>query len=396
MSRVLVPSPRSAPGRPARPTLTVHPELIAANTRALDAATAGQLMAVVKADGYGHPHQARTMLANGATWLGVTSVEEAFALRREGITAPVLSWLNPLDTDFAAAVLAGVDLAVPTSAHLAAVTEAAARLRRPARVHLFVDVGMAREGVPWPDWPAFCRQARAAERGNVRVVGLMGHLSSADRPDGEQHGTELRRFRTAVATARQTWLRPEVVHLATTTALFTDPETHFDLVRVGAGLYGIDPAGSGAVRGAMSLTAPVVGTRDVPGGTGVGYGHTHVTRTGTRLALVPLGYGDGVPRAASGRAQVLVRGRRCPVVGTVSMDQVVVDVGEMDVQLGETVTFFGPGDLGEPTIADWARWAGTIPNEIVTGIGRRVLRAQAPAPSVALPGLAELTVGGAA
>jgi alanine racemase len=369
---------------PSRPTLTVHCEAIAANTRTLAATAApSRLMAVVKADAYGHEDQIDTMLGNGATWLGVTSIEEAVALRERGVRAPVLSWLNPVDADFATAIRAGIDVAAPSVAHLTRIEEVASRLRRQARVHLHVDVGMARDGVPYEEWSSFCARALAAQSGRVRVIGLMGHLSSAHDPTGEAQTAEVRRFRSAVRVARAEGLRPTAVHLAATAAVLHDRSTHFDMVRVGAGLYGIDPSRhdgrSGVLRGALTFTAPVVGIRDVPAGTGVGYGHTHVTSAATRLALIAVGYADGVPRAASGAAMVQVHGRRRPLVGTVSMDQAVIDVGTMDVKLGDVVTVFGPGDDGEPTVGEWATWAGTIPQEIVTGIGRRVVRRIGPA-----------------
>jgi alanine racemase len=169
-------------------------------------------------------------------------------------------------------------------------------------------------------------------------------------------------------------LRPPLRHLAATAATLTDPLSQHTLCRVGAGLVGIDPTRTTPLRPAMTLTAPVVTLRDVAPGTPVGYGHTWASPRATRLALLPLGYADGLPRAASGRAEVLLRGRRCPVVGLVSMDQVVVDVGTLPVTVGDVATVFGPGDHGEPTVAEWAAWSGTIEHEIVTGIGARVLR----------------------
>ena len=374
---------RTVPVVPSRPTLTVHPDAIAANTRILAAAAPhSRLMAVVKAKAYGHGDQVETMLAHGASWLGVTSIDEALTLRDRGVTAPVFSWLNPIDADFATAIRSGIDLAAPSVAHLERIAVVAGRLRREANVHLHVDVGMARDGIPHSDWAEFCARALTAQHQGIRVVGLMGHLSSAHDPAGAEHDAEVARFRAAVRTARAAGLRPSHVHLAATAAVLHDRRTHFDLVRVGAGLYGIDPwnadGGSTLLRGTLTFTAPVVGVREVPTGTGVGYGHTYVTGAPTRLALIPVGYADGVPRAASGSAMVQLRGRRCPLVGRVSMDQSVVDVGDLDVRVGETVTVFGPGDDGEPTVAEWSTWAGTIPQEIVTGIGRRVLRRTGP------------------
>jgi alanine racemase len=360
------------------PTLTVHPAAVAANARTFAARTNAELMAVVKADGFGHGADlvARTALANGATRLGVTGLEEAFALRAAGIEAPVLSWLNPVDADFAGAAAARVEVAVPGLEHLEAVIRAGGRVD----VHLQVDAGMARDGAPPTLWPRLCRAARLAERrGLVRVVGVMGHLGCADDPADPCNAIGRERLAWSVSLARATGLRPRLRHLAATAATLGDVRTHHTMVRVGAGLVGIDPTGTAGLRPAMSLTAPVVTVRDVPAGTPVGYGHVHTTTRRTTLALLPLGYADGLPRVASGRAEVLLRGRRRPLVGRISMDQVVVDVGDDPVLPGEVATVFGPGDDGEPAVAEWAAWAGTLPHEIVTGIGPRVRRSVAPA-----------------
>ncbi len=355
--------------------LTVDLSAVAANTRLFADRAANLLMAVVKADGFGHDGAdvARTALSNGATWLGVTSVQEALSLRGAGIAAPVLSWLNAIDADFETAVRRSVHLAAPSAAHLHAIGRAAGREGRRADVHLHIDVGMARDGAEPAAWPELCHRARILERQQlIRVVAIMGHLGWADDSRDPLNVTGRRVFEWAAGEARRHGLRPRLRHLAATSATLTDRRTHFDLCRVGAGLVGIDPSRTTALRPAMTLTAPVVSVREVPRGTSVGYGHTHVTARRTRLALLPLGYADGIPRAASGRAWVQLRGRRHRVVGLVSMDQVVVDVGHSPVVPGDVALVFGPGDEGEPAVAEWAGWARTIEHEIVTGIGSRV------------------------
>lgn len=359
------------------PALRVDLAAVAANTRLLAERAGTGLMAVVKADGFGHGAVAvaRTALRSGASWLGVTSIDEALALRSAGLGAPVLSWLNPVDADFGTAIAREVDLAVPGREHLAAVVASARRTGRPARIHLHLDVGMARDGAPPTGWAALCAAAARAEAaGHVRVVGVMGHLACADEPDHPANATARDRFGWGLAVARRRGLRPPLRHLAATAAVLTDALSRHTLCRVGAGLVGIDPTRATRLRPAMTLTAPVVSVREVRAGTAVGYGHTWVAPRATRLALLPLGYADGLPRVASGRAEVLLAGRRCPVVGLVSMDQVVVDVGPRPVAVGDVATVFGPGDAGEPTVADWADWSGTIEHEIVTGIGGRVRR----------------------
>ena len=288
-------------------------------------------MAVVKADGFGHGavDVARTALAHGASWLGVTSLDEAFALREAGLRAPVLSWLNAPGADFHEARRQDVDVAVPSQAHLRAVSGAGLAAGVALRVHLHLDVGMARDGAAPSEWRRLCRLAREAERsGAVRVVGLMGHLGNADTPDDPANAGGRARFAWGLATARAAGLRPPLRHLAATAATLTDRASLHTLSRVGAGLVGIDPSGTTRLSPALTLTAPVVGVRRVAAGTPVGYGGSWRASRATTLALLPLGYADGVPRVTSGRAEVLLRGRRRPLVGRVSMDQVVVDLGD--------------------------------------------------------------------
>src|SRR4051794_21075333 len=341
-------------------------------------------MAVVKADGFGHGalDVARTALTHGATRLGVTSLDEAWPLRDAGLGVPLLSWLNPVDADWAAAAARQVDVAVPSAEHLAAVAAAPGR----HRVHLHLDTGMARDGADPAVWAQLCCAARRAEqRGELEVVGVMGHLGCADDPADECNALGRTRFAWALETARAAGLRPADRHLAATAATLTDPRSHHTMSRVGAGLVGIDPSGTVALRPAMTLTAPLVQVRRVRAGTPVGYGHAHRTSAATYLGLLPLGYADGLPRLASGRAEVLVRGRRRPVVGRISMDQVVVDLGAGGAEPGETVTVFGPGEGGEPTVADWAAWSDTIEHEVVTGLGARLARRTAPVRLRGLP-----------
>jgi alanine racemase len=355
------------------PRLDLDLGAVADNTRRLAARASGDLMAVVKADGFGHGALdiARTALGHGASALGVTALGEAWPLRDAGIDAPLLSWLNPVDADWAEAARRDVQVAVPGLEHLAAVAAADGR----ARVHLHVDTGLARDGSSPAGWARLCRAARRAEqRGELEVVGLMGHLGCADDPTDACNAVGRTRFAWALEVARGCGLRPAHRHLAATAATLTDPRTHHTMSRVGAGLVGIDPSRTTRLRGAMTLTAPLVSVRRVAAGTAVGYGHAHRTTSATYLGLVPLGYADGLPRPASGRAEVEHRGRRLPLVGRISMDQAVVVLGAVGGEVGETVTVFGPGDAGEPTVADWAAWAGTLEHEIVTGIGARVPR----------------------
>ena len=340
---------------------------MADNTRTIAGRTGAEVMAVVKADGFGlgAVDVARTALAHGATWLGVTTLAEAVQLRDARIDVPLLSWLHGPDADWAGAVARHVDLAIASVAHLDALVARAPG----ARIHLQLDTGLARDGADPREWLTLCRAAaRAERRGLVSVVGVMGHLAHHEDAAGRE------RFAWGVTVARRCGLRPRHRHLAATAATLTDPRSHHTMVRIGAGLVGIDPSGTTALRGALTLTAPVVTVREVEAGTSVGYGHTWTAPARTRLGLVPLGYADGLPLAASGRAEVQVSGRRRPLVGRISMDQVVVDLGGTGAGLGDLVTVLGPGDHGEPTVHDWAHWSGTLAHEILTGLGSRTRR----------------------
>ena len=360
------------------PTLTIDLAAVAANVRTIRRSTSGEVMAVVKSDGFGHgmADVARAALAGGATRLGVTSVEEALALRGAGFSQPVLSWLNPVDADFGRAVASDVELAVPGLPHLRAVAGRASG----ARVHLQLDTGLARDGAAPEEWMALCRAACSAEQaGDVRVVGVMGHLACAATPAHPANAQGRARFEWGVRVARAAGLRPRDRHLAATAATLSDARTHHTMSRIGAGLVGIDESNSVRLRPALRLVVPLVAVRAVPAGTPVGYGHTWTARHGTRLGLIPVGYGDGLPRCAGDRAQVQVAGVRRPVVGRISMDMTVIDLGAdpaaCPARIGDAATVFGPGDDGEPTTAEWARWAGTVEHEIVTGLGPRLRRA---------------------
>ena len=358
-------------------TLAIDVAAVTANVRTIRARTRGELMAVVKADGFGHgmARVARAALAGGASRFGVTSLDEALALRAAGITAPVLSWLNPVDADFAPARAADIQVAVPSLAHLRAVTRQAPGLR----VHLHLDTGMARDGAPPDEWPALCRAARLVERsGSVRVAGVMGHLACAAEPEHPGNVAGRARFAWGLRVAHDAGLRPVDRHLAATAATLSDPRTHHTMSRVGAGLVGIDESHTVRLRPALTLTAPLVVVREVGPGTPVGYGHTWTPARPTRLGLIPVGYADGLPRTASNRASVQVAGVRRPVVGRISMDMTIIDLGRCPAGVGDTVTVFGPGDHGEPTVADWASWSDTVEHEIVTGLGPRLHRVITP------------------
>ncbi|TNM29052.1 alanine racemase [Streptomyces sedi] len=355
------------------------------NVRALRRRLTGgaALMAVVKADGYGHgmlPCAAAARQA-GARWLGTATPGEALALRAAGDTGPVLCWLWTPDGPWREAVAAGIDVSVSGRWALDLAVAAGRAEGRPARVQLKADTGLGRNGAPPADWPALVAAARAAEAaGEVRVTGVWSHLACADEPGHPSIAPQLAAFAEAVAAAEAAGLTPEVRHLANSPGTLTLPEAHYDLVRTGVSVYGLSPSAEvGApedfgLRPVMTLRAPLAQVKRVPGGHGVSYGHHYTTPGPTTLALVGAGYADGVPRHASGSGPVLVAGKWRTVAGRVAMDQFVVDLGGDAAEVGDEAVLFGPGDRGEPTAEDWARAVGTIGYEIVTRIGPRVPR----------------------
>jgi alanine racemase len=356
------------------PTLQTLPMAVTANVVTIRARARSTVMAVVKADGYGHGAVtvARAAVAAGAGWLGTTSIGEAAALRAAGLPVPILAWLHPSGIDAEAAAAARVDVAVGSVDELDALLAQAAPT---VRAHLHVDTGMSRGGCPrqqWDELIALAQRGQQARR--ICVVGVMGHLPQADQADPAANAAAVADMHAAQQAVRAAGLGSPLAHLAATSASVTDPATHLDVVRVGAGLVGIDSSGTVELHGASRLTAPIVHTTAVGAGTPVGYGGTYVTDRATHLSVLPLGYADGVPRELSPRAGVQICGRRCPVVGRVSMDQIVVDTGAELFPVGTSATVFGPDGGAMPTIQDWARWAGTIPHTIVTGIGPRVER----------------------
>jgi alanine racemase len=355
---------------------------IAGNVAALREHMGGsQVMAVVKADGYGHGivPAGQAAVAGGADWLGVVHVAEALRLRRAGITVPVLCLMAVPDDAHIEAVAAGVDLSAGSVPLVRRIAAAAASVGRQARLHLKADTGLSRGGATPAEWPAVVEAALAAQAdGHVRITGLWSHFACADEPGHPSIAAQLTRFGEAADHAEKAGVTPEVRHIANTAGALTLPETRLDLVRLGGAIYGLSTLPGGApgwLRPAMTLTTRLAQVKRVPAGTGVSYGLRYVTSGPATLGLVPLGYADGVPRSAIGQPLVQARGRRWRIAGTVCMDQFVVDFGNEPVAAGDEVVLFGPGDDGEPTAQEWGETLGTISYEIATGIGARVPRA---------------------
>jgi len=356
---------------------------IAHNVRVLrEHAGGAQVMAVVKADGYGHgaTQVARAALAAGAAELGVATVDEALALRADGIAAPVLAWLHPPGIDFGPALLADVEIAVSAVRQLDEVLDAVRRTGRTATLTVKVDTGLNRNGVAPAHYPAMLAALRrAVAEDAIRLRGLMSHMVFADQPDNPVNDVQARRFRDMLAQARDEGLRFEVVHLANSSATMSRPDLAFDLVRPGIAVYGLSPVpplGDMGLIPAMTVKCAVALVKSIRTGESVSYGHTWTAQRDTNLALLPIGYADGVFRSLGGRLEVLINGRRRPGVGRICMDQFVVDLGpgQPDVAEGDEAILFGPGATGEPTAQDWADLLGTIHYEVVTSPRGRITR----------------------
>jgi alanine racemase len=364
-------------------------DAVAGNVASLvEAARGREVMAVVKADAYGHGLVpcARAALAGGASWLGVAQLGEAIALRDAGVSAPVLAWLLGPGCDLTAAVTRGVTIGVASPWALDAAASAAAITGQVADVHVKVDTGLSRNGIMLAEWPGQAARAAAYESdGLLAVSGLFSHLALADAPAHPTVDAQAAAFAAATEVAAAAGLRPRVRHLANSAATLTRRDLHFDLVRPGIAVYGLSPvpdiltpAEAGLVP-AMTVRTRLAVVKHAPAGVGVSYGHDYVTDSDTVLGLVPLGYADGLPRSSGCRGPLLVRSagsaRRLTVAGRVCMDQVVVDLGrEATAAEGDEVLVWGPGTRGEPTAQDWADAADTISYEIVSRIGVRLPR----------------------
>jgi alanine racemase len=356
---------------------------IAHNVRLLrEHAGAAQVMAVVKADGYGHgaTQVARAALAAGAAELGVATVDEALALRADGITAPVLAWLHPPGIDFGPALLADVEIAVSSVRQLDELLDAARRTGRTATVSVKVDTGLNRNGVPAAQFPSMLAALRqAVAQGAIRLRALMSHMVYADQPGNAINDVQAQRFSEMLTHARDQGVRFEIAHLSNSSATMSRPDLAFDMVRPGIAVYGLSPVpdrGDLGLIPAMTVKCAVALVKPIRAGEGVSYAHTWIAERDTTVALMPIGYADGVFRSLGGRLDVLVNGRRRRGVGRICMDQFLVDLGpgRIDVAEGDEAILFGPGTGGEPTAQEWADLIGTIHYEVVTSPRGRITR----------------------
>ncbi len=361
------------PVGPARAVAEIDLTAYAANVRALKARIGrAQLMCVVKADAYGHGglECARVARSVGADWLGVAFVDEAVVLREAGDNGPLLAWLLDEHDDLERAVALDIDLSVANSAQLRRVIAAYRAAGRRPRVHIEVDSGLSRGGAAPESWRSLFREAA-----HLDVVSVWSHLACADEPEHPANDAQKAEFDRALTLAAACGVTPRLRHLANSAATLTRPDMHYDLVRVGMASYGVSPMNDNAEQygllRVMTVRASIANLRDVPAGVGVSYGHRYVTPKATRLALLPLGYADGLPRAGANTAPVQVQGKRFTASGTICMDQFVVDVDDLEVAVGESVTIFG---VDGPSAEEWARACGTIGYEMTTRIGARLAK----------------------
>lgn len=345
------------------------------NVAHLKAQSGTKLLAVVKADAYGHGlvPVAQAAISAGADMLGVALLEEAITLREAGITAPILAWLLQPGSDFKSAIDRDIDIAAGSIKALKEIVLASSEKK--ARVHLELDTGMTRGGF-LSEWS----QLTAEDFTGVEIVGVFSHFARADEPDEAQNRDQLNRFNEMVKTLEGFGFTNIIRHLSNSAATLRNPGAAFDMVRTGISIYGLTPdvamgsAKDFGLRPAMQLRSSLYLVKEVTAGTPVGYGASESTSRDTKLGVVTLGYGDGIPRIAR-EAGVWINGERAPIIGRVSMDQFVVDLGPASkAQSGDWVVVFGNGSHGEFTAEDWGGASDSINYEIVTRIGPRVPR----------------------
>jgi alanine racemase len=351
---------------------------LASNIAHLKSTSKTALMAVVKADAYGHGLLGVGLSAEkaGADWLGVALLEEAITLRTHGVRIPILAWLVSPGSDFKSAVDHDIDVAVSS---IAAFKEISALPNKP-RIHIELDTGMTRGGF-LDEWQEFLLQ----DFSTVNVVGVFSHFARADEPGEKQNDEQLKKFNEMVADLEKIGINPSIKHLSNSAATLKNPFANFDLVRAGISLYGLSPdvstLGSSknlSLKPVMQVRAKLHLVKTVPAGSAVGYGATAITKVQTKLGVVAMGYADGIPRIAKD-AGVFINGKKAPIIGRVSMDQFVVDLGADSTAVsGDWVIIFGDGSHGEYTADDWGAASLSINYEIVTRIGPRVPRIYAP------------------
>lgn len=368
----------------SRAVAEINLNAIESNLKFIKGKTNAQLLAVVKADAYGHGliPISKSAIEAGANWLGTALLEEAVTLRENGIKVPIIAWLTPCGEDFKSAINLNIDLSISSLEVLNEIIDSSAQLGKKPRLHIEIDTGMSRGGVG-DDWDSFVGEvSKLVKDDKISLVGVWSHFARADEPLEKMNSQQLSIFTDRVTKLINSGIKPEFLHMANSAAALTFKDSHKNIIRWGIGLYGLSPdvnymgdSISIGLKPAMKLKAKLNLVKKVKSGSTVGYGATAVVKQDTKLGVVTLGYADGIPRNANNLAGVFVCGKRAPLIGRVSMDQFVVDLGiESLAKTGDEVIVFGAGNDGEYTIDEWAKACGTINYEIVTRIGPRVPR----------------------
>ena len=339
-----------------------------------------ELMAVVKADAYGHGAVAvsQTALSAGASWLGVATIPEGIELREAGIEAPILL-LGATHTAQQVKAIAQWHLqpTICTAKQALIFSEVLVSVNQSLPVHAKLDTGMSRLGAPWQEATEFVQLVKGLP--NLKLASIYSHLAIADSPDTAVMKEQHQRFERAIAQIKTSGINPSSLHLANSAAALADPDLHYDLVRVGLATYGLYPAphlqNVVDLKPAMQVKAKVTQVKTIESGTGVSYGYQFIAQRQTKIAVVGVGYADGIPRNLSNKMQVLVKGKLVPQVGAVTMDQLMLDVTDIpDLEVGEVVTLLGKDGENQITADDWAATLGTISWEIICGFKHRLPR----------------------
>ena len=368
----------------SRASAEINLSAIAQNFKSIKSRTTADVLAVVKADAYGHGliPVSKALEEAGADWFGTALLEEAINLRKAGILKPIISWLTPLGEDFKSAIDLDIDLGIPSIDLLDEVIKAASLTGKTARIHLEIDTGMSRGGV-LSEWDQLIKSVLAGvDLKQLKVIGIWSHFARADEPDELMNQEQLSLFEEKVNQAKAAGIDAQFIHIANSAALFTNKSAHKNIIRSGIALFGLSPdiktigdSSSLGLKPAMKLKAKLNLVKEVKAGSSVGYGGTAVLKSDTKLGVVALGYADGIPRSTNNLAGVFVDKKRAPIIGRVSMDQFVVDLGITSAaKTGDEVIVFGDGSGGEYTVDEWAKAANTINYEIITRIGPRVPR----------------------
>ena len=368
----------------SRASVEINLSAITQNFKSIKSRTTADVLAVVKADAYGHGliPVSKALEEAGADWFGTALLEEAINLRKAGILKPIISWLTPLGEDFKSAIDLDIDLGIPSIDLLDEVIKTASLTGKTARIHLEIDTGMSRGGV-LSEWDQLIKSVLAGVNlKQLKVIGIWSHFARADEPDELMNQEQLSLFEEKVNQAKAAGIDAQFIHIANSAALFTNKSAHKNIIRSGIALFGLSPdvktigdSSSLGLKPAMKLKAKLNLVKEVKAGSSVGYGGTAVLKSDTKLGVVALGYADGIPRNTNNLAGVFVDKKRAPIIGRVSMDQFVVDLGiTSTAKTGDEVIVFGDGSSGEYTVDEWAKAANTINYEIITRIGPRVPR----------------------